>query len=308
MSQIPAWFDVLTDGLIILEQGLVTHMNSVARQLMDIQTLPAYRLPLIAIVRDHRIENAYAQQHRIEVEKSGRSLLIQPFQDGLLIRNISEIKAAQQDTRELLAVLSHELRTPVATIQATLEALQSDIPEALEKKFLSRAYDETQRLIRLLEDLTVDVRPPEYRRIFLPDVTARVSALIQRVFAEHHVQLVQDVPDLTVWADTDKLMQVMLNLLENAAIHGPKHQTVTLKAYAFNEHLAHIVVQDQGQPLPIQDFEPLFKPHARGQSVKAKGTGLGLYIVRSIAERWQGSAWGKPLAEGNEFGFSVQLR
>ena len=308
IAQIPDWFNILTDGIILIQNGQVSTMNKAALTFMDISKAPIPDLPLMAIVRDHRIEQAYLEQHDIEVEKSGRTLLIKPFKDGLLIRDISEIKSAQQDTRELLAVLSHELRTPVAIIQATLEALQGDIPKPLQEKFLSRANDEAQRLIRLLEDLTVDVRPPEYRRIFLPDITTRVTTLVQPTFAENNVALVQDIAPLTVWADSDKLMQVMINLLENAAIHGPKHQTVRLIAYLHDETLAHIVVQDQGLPLAENNFEPLFKPHARGLSVKTKGTGLGLYIVRNIAEKWQGTAWGKPLAEGNEFGFSVQIR
>jgi two-component system, OmpR family, phosphate regulon sensor histidine kinase PhoR len=307
MTTPPDWFNILTDGIILIKNNRVEEMNTAALEFMGISAFFKGQ-PLITVVRDHRIEQAFLEQRVTQVEKSGRTLLITPFKDGLLIRNMSEIKEAQQDTRELLAVLSHELRTPVATIQATLEALQNDIPKALEKKFLSRANDEAQRLVRLLEDLTVDVRPPDYRRIFLPDVVARVAALVQQTLSENHVELITQIEPLTVWADSDKLMQVMINLLENAAIHGPKYQTISLKAYPYNDTLAYVVVQDRGKPLPENDFEPLFKPHARGASVKTKGTGLGLYIVRNIAEKWQGTAWGKPLADGNEFGFSVQIR
>jgi signal transduction histidine kinase len=306
-NELPEWFNILTDGLILIKKNRVERLNTAALEFMGISEVPNHQ-PLIAVVRDHRIEQAYLEQKTIEVEKAGRTLLITPFNSGLLIRNMSEIKAAQQDTRELLAVLSHELRTPVATIQATLEALQSDIPKELQKKFLSRANDEAQRLIRLLEDLTVDVRPPDYRRIFLPEVVARVTTLVQQTLSENHIELIQKIEPLTVWADNDKLMQVMINLLENAAIHGPKNKAVTLHAYLYDDTLAHVVVHDQGKPLAQDDFEPLFKPHARGASVKAKGTGLGLYIVRNIAEKWQGKAWGKPLDNGNEFGFSVQIR
>ena len=67
-------------------------------------------------------------------------------------------------------------------------------------------------------------------------------------------------------------------------------------------------MQDQGERLAEDAFERLFEPHARGTSVKAKGTGLGLYIVRSIAERWGGEAWGRRLERGNEFGLSVQVK
>jgi signal transduction histidine kinase len=99
-------------------------------------------------------------------------------------------------------------------------------------------------------------------------------------------------------------------MLENAAIHGPSSKTVWLKTYLAKDKpgFAHIVVQDQGESLAPDAFERLFEPHARGLSVKSKGTGLGLYIVRSIAERWGGEAWGKALEHGNEFGISVQVK
>jgi signal transduction histidine kinase len=118
------------------------------------------------------------------------------------------------------------------------------------------------------------------------------------------------LPPLTVWADSDKLLQVLINLLENAAIHGPDHETVTLGAELdpADPAWALVTVRDRGTPLPEEGLERLFAPHARGGPRSARGTGLGLYIVRSIAQRWGGRAWGRPLESGNEFGFSVQVR
>ena len=309
MTRVPAWFQDLSEGIILLEKNRVVAINKAAAQLLGVSSHEAEGMPLIGVVRDHRLEQAYIEQREIEVEKAGRILLAKPINGGLSLKDISEVKHAQEEARELLAVLSHELRTPVATMRATLEALQGDIPKHLREKFLSRAKDEGERLVRLLEDLTVDVRPPQYRRLFLPDVVSRALSLVQRTFAERMVRLVQEIEPLTVWADNDKLLQVLVNLLENAAIHGPSQKIVHLKAYAIHDkNLAHIVVQDQGEPLVKEAFERLFEPHARGASVKTKGTGLGLYIVRSIAERWQGQAWGKPLENGNEFGFSVPIK
>jgi two-component system, OmpR family, phosphate regulon sensor histidine kinase PhoR len=304
----PGYFHELAEGIILVERGRVVALNKTAAMFLSI-TGDVVGLPLIGVVRDHRLEQAYLEQREIEVEKAGRILLAKPITGGLSLRDMSPIKHAQETARELLAVLSHELRTPVTTIRATLEALQSDLPDKLREKFLHRAQAEGERLVRLLEDLTVDVRPPQYRRIFVPDVISRATSLVQRTFAERQVELLQEVAPLTVWADADKFLQVLINMLENAAIHGPNHKTVTLKVcLSDNPSYAHIIVQDQGEPLAKDAFEHLFEPHARGTSVKAKGTGLGLYIVRSIAERWGGEAWGQALAGGNEFGISVQIK
>ena len=89
--------------------------------------------------------------------------------------------------------------------------------------------------------------------------------------------------------------------------HGPNEATIFLSA-EMEGAWVRVTVRDEGEPLPQASIERLFEPHSRGRRVKAKGTGLGLYIVRSIAQRWGGEAWGKALATGNEFGFSVPLR
>jgi len=132
--------------------------------------------------------------------------------------------------------------------------------------------------------------------------------VLQDTFAANSVTLRCEVPPCTVLADSDKLLQVLINLLENAAVHGPKGKTVRLLAWrADGGTKAMVAVRDEGEPLKPATIDKLFEPHARGPSVKARGTGLGLYIVRSIAKRWGGTAWGKPLEAGNEFGFSVPL-
>jgi two-component system, OmpR family, phosphate regulon sensor histidine kinase PhoR len=305
---LPTYFDDLSEGVILVENGRVVAMNKMAEVFLGVSGVLGS--PLMGVLRDHRLEQALTEQREVEVERAGRSLLAKPIQGGLSLRDISAIKRSQETARELLAVLSHELRTPVTTIRATLEALQGDVPETLREKFLQRAFAEGERLVRLLEDLTVDVRPPHYRRIEVAEVVGRAVPLVQDLYAQRRLELLQDIQPLTVWADADKLLQVLVNLLENAGIHGPDHKNVWLKTCLAKDGsgFAHIVVQDQGEPLANDAFEKLFEPHTRGQSVKAKGTGLGLYIVRSIAERWGGKAWGKPLEQGNEFGFSVQVK
>ncbi len=206
----------------------------------------------------------------------------------------------------------------MTTIRSALEALAYELPPAQREHFLGRAKAETERLVRLLADLTVDVKPPRLRRIALREVGDRAVMLLQDTFAEHRVLATAALPELTVLADSDKLLQILINLLENAAIHGPDDKTVRLfarkrgakergakesKTAAFIE----IVVQDEGKPLAPETIDSLFEPHSRGATAKAKGTGLGLYIVRSIAERWGGRAWGKALITGNEFGVTVPL-
>ena len=305
-----ALLDALSEGVILIKAGRVHYLNAAAATFLEVEGTHSSDLPLIAVLRDHRLERAYLQKESLECETRGRILQVSPIPGGLSLIDLTERKRAEETARELLAVLSHELRTPVSTIRSTLEALRSDdLPDKLRTRFLTRAEAESERLVRLLGDLTVDVKPPKYRSVFIPDVVERALGLVSRTLSLHDICLKQDLEPLTVWADEDKLLQILINLLENAAVHGPDHKTVWLRAKLVPETqgFAQLSIQDEGKPLPDETIKHLFEPHTRGQSVKAKGTGLGLYIVKNIAERWGGDAWGRGLERGNEFGVSVRL-
>ncbi|WMT57424.1 sensor histidine kinase [Truepera radiovictrix] len=301
------WFDALDDGLILVRGGRVVRLNAAAGRLLEVDPEAAVGVPLIGVLRDHRLETVFCEGGEVELETRGRVLRAKATPTSLLLRDITEARRAQESARELLAVLSHELRTPATAIRSSLEALRYPLPEEQRERFLAHAEAETERLVRLLDDLTVDVKPPRLRSLALREVLARAEALLEDTFEAHRVRLKTDVPPLMVWADADKLLQVLINLLENAAIHGPDGATVHLSARPVGS-MVQVVVRDEGTPLPQGGIERLFEPHARGRRVKVKGTGLGLYIVRSIAQRWGGQAWGRPLPSGNEFGFSVPLK
>ena len=401
---VPHWFNELEDGVILIREGVIVSINRAAATMLDVNPDKVAGLSAIAILRDHRLEQAYRDGSTIELNTRGRMVRVWGITGGLCLRDISAMSRAQENARELLAVLSHELRTPVTTIRSTLEALHYDLPDAQRQRFLHRAETETQRLMRLLEDLTIDVKPPHARSLDIEDLVNRALGLLHDTFTERNIAVTCDLEPLTVWADTDKLLQVLINLLENAAIHGPQDATIYLNVckHAFaaaqeasshtqrnpedarvdgdwfdgdglmvtrfdgdgvdgdgvdsdgvdsdgvdgdgvdsdgvevaratpessehqvqcviaekhavlashkptnNTDMAHITVRDLGTPLEPTIIESLFEPHAQG-SPKSKGTGLGLYIVRSIAARWGGEAWGKPYAAGNEFGVSVPL-
>ncbi len=307
MTQLPPYFDLLEEGLILVGDRRVVRLNAAAGRFLDVEPDGAAGAPLISVLRDHRLEEVFLTGQSTELETRGRILRASATLDCLMLVDLSETRRAQESARELLAVLSHELRTPATTIRSTLEALRYPLEEAQRERFLGRAEAETERLVRLLNDLTVDVRPPKLRSLALREVVSRALTLLHDTFLEHKVRLECSVPPFTVLADADKLLQVLINLLENAAVHGPDEKTVFL-AVEMQGAWVRVSVRDEGQPLLKPAIEGLFEPHSRGRGVKVKGTGLGLYIVRSIANRWGGEAWGRPLETGNEFGFSVPLR
>lgn len=302
-----AWADALAEGVVWVVDGRVTGLNRAAAEMLQVEAARVHDLPLIAVVRDHRIERAAEQGEAVEIATRGRRLVVVPFGGGLLLRDVTEARRTAEDARALLAVLSHELRTPVTTIRSSLEALGFDLPEAQRVRWLARAGAEAERLGRLLEDLTADVAPPRARSLALREVAAKVGELLAQPLAERRVTLRLDLPSATAWADGDKLLQALLNLVENAVIHGPAGAEVRLTAVPdpAREGWWRVEVLDRGAPVAPEVMEGWFAPHARGAGATTRGTGLGLYIVRSIANRWDGEAWGRCWEGGNAFGFSV---
>ena len=302
---------LLNEGVVLTDaHNVVTFINDSACDMLTVRREAALGMPALAVLRDHRLEAALLEQGTVEIQTRQRVLVAVGVPDGLLIRDVTEARRTKEEARELLAVLSHELRTPVTSIRSVLEALAEDgLPASQRDRFLQLARAEAERLVRLLRDLTIDVKPPAHRTVSLKPAAERATAILGDTLAQFDITVdLTSVPDLTVFADPDKLLQSLVNLIENAAQHGPASATVEVHAQP-DEGVGpvRVMVRDSGEPLTPERLEELFSPDSRVRSTRSRGTGLGLYIVRSITERWGGTAWGRPLENGNEFGFSVPL-
>jgi two-component system, OmpR family, phosphate regulon sensor histidine kinase PhoR len=297
-----AALNALDIAVVMLEGGRVSALNLAAEKLFGIASERAVnRLP-IEIFRNHRLEKLVFDGGVLELELNGRTFVAKAVPHALLLEDISAIRQRESELREVMAVLSHEFRTPVAAIKSLLEALALEPPPETRASFVQMGLTEVERLVRLVEDLTVGFRPQAERTFPLLECVERVQRLTSAELLRRDVSLEICFNDVMVRCDPDKLVQVLLNLVENAARHAPNPGKVRI--FATRADLFwKIGVVDQGSVL--SNYEVLFE--AQRRSMQSRGSGMGLYIVRSIVRAWGGEVHGLHRSDlgGNEFVFSV---
>ena len=308
MSEADSWIDGLAEGVVLIEGDRVVRINESAARLLGTDRAWAQGKRTIAVLRDHRLERALRFEETVEVRLAGRLVEAAPLPGGLALRDVTEARRAREEADALLATLSHELRTPMTTVRSTLEALEvGELEPQQRRRLLERAIEEADRVVRLLADLTTEVAPPRERSVRLTELLARAQQILATTLGEREVRLSDEVGEVVVWADPDKVLQVLLNLIENAALHGPAGGRVEVVADE-RPPWVRLAVRDGGEPLGegSQVLAALLSPR---RTPASREHGLGLYVVRSIAEGWGGEAWWREWREGercgNEFGVLV---
>ena len=211
--------------------------------------------------------------------------------------DIDERKAVERLKSEFIATVSHELRTPLTSMLGSLGLLREGSagelpPEA--RPFLEIAYSNSERLAELINDI-LDMERIAAGRMEMQIETVPLDALLRRAVElnaaygerfEARYRVVGGASGLSVRADPDRLMQVLTNLLSNAAKHSPRGGEVRLEA-ADAGRLARISVADRGPGIA-----PEFMPRLFGKFEQADrahgGTGLGLAISKALIERMDG--------------------
>ncbi len=295
-------FDALETAVLLFDHDIVLGLNKAAETLFGLSTARARERSLIEVLRNHRLERLALSGGQLELELQGRLFRVRTEPGVLLFDDITATKKRESELREVMAVLSHEFRTPVAAIKSLLEALETDPPLDDRQRFLKMSLLEVERLVRLVEDLTVGFRPQAERTFPALEAFERVQRLTFEEFQRREVRIEADLNGVVVRCDPDKLVQVLLNLLENAARHGPNPGLIRIEA-ARATGFVSFTIFDQGRP--IDDYTNIFDAHRR--SPTSRGSGMGLYIVRSIVQAWNGQVKGRynPERQGNEFIFAV---
>ena len=207
-------------------------------------------------------------------------------------RMAADLAAADQQRRELIANVSHELRTPIAALQAVLENVADGVAEP-DPATLRTALAQTERLGTLVTEL-LDLSRIDAGALTLQPEVVELAPLLERAVAEARVATEvagRDVgfrldvmpPGLAVRADPNRLHQVVVNLLDNAARHAPQGTDVQVVGRREGGDLV-LEVRDEGPGIAAEERDRVFHRFTRGERAVGGGTGLGLAIARWVVD------------------------
>ncbi len=237
----------------------------------------------------------------------------------ILTTSVNELADRLQTTertrRQLTGELAHQLRTPIASIGATVEAVREGVLPTDEETLDTLAH-QSHRLSRLVDDLEVVSRAQERQLLLNPEPVA-VSSLVDAAIAAHRerfrtagVELSSSVAPRTsaVVADPDRIQEVLGNLLDNALRHTPSGGIVAVSAHPFKDGKKQqviIEVKDSGRGFAEGDAEQIFARFEK--ATDSTGSGLGLTIARAIVEAHHGTLTAHSDGPGHGARFTISL-
>ena len=236
--------------------------------------------------------------------------LIVTMQDMTPLKEVERLRA------EFLAMVSHELRTPLATVRGSVSALldePSDMHPTEMRQFHRIILDQTDRMRALIADL-LDVARIETGTLPVSPQPTDLAALIGeagnafRVGGHRHNIRIDVPPDLPwVMGDQSRIIQVLGNLLANAARHSPESSAIRVSA-APGDLQVSVSVSDQGRGIPAERLPHLFRKFSRVETAEQGGdTGLGLAVCKGIVEAHGGRIWAESDGPGLGARFTFTL-
>jgi len=233
------------------------------------------------------------------------------------VRDITQIREAEEMKSTFISVISHELRTPVALIKgyaSTLRREDANWDKETLRESLAVIEEESDRLDALIRNL-LDVSRLQAGQMKLDKSDVRIDKMAERVIndfrtqtARHHFVLdfPKDFP--VVQADHERLRQVLTNLLSNAIKYSPDGGQIMVSG-RFDDEWVYVAVTDQGIGIPANERERIFDRFYRVESAlsrRTQGAGLGLYLVKSVIDAHGGRIWVDSVpGQGSTFVFTL---
>src|SRR5436190_2781885 len=221
---------------------------------------------------------------------------------------LEQLRQIDRARSELIALVTHELRTPLAVVRAYTELLADDPPldgresrdperRAQRQAWHDAALEQVERLDRLVDSILASVRiVPEEAATVTPtdveDAIAEVVESIRPIVRQHHLDIHHGLRHHAL-ADAPRLRQILEHLIENAVKYAPPDTTIAID-HALVEGFVRIGVSDQGPGVPAEWRERNFEPYARRETHTARGSGIGLYAAKRLGESMGARLWVEP--------------
>ena len=307
-----ATFEAVDDGLIVIDRReRITDHNETASRLLQ---LPAGRLTsLVAATGSAELRQAVQDACSgvappgvpAEVRLDGRSfhVYVVPLSDGgalIFMRDHTEVQRLLRARRDLIANVSHDLRTPLTSLVLLAEMLLDETEPTTRRELGDRIREQVETL-RSLAEVLVDLNQLESGRVLLKLEPVRlldmVSAATDGMAAQVEkagVQVIVSVPpDAFVLADRSHVLRVLTNLLDNALRYARRHGTLRVGARPGEEaDRLEVFVSDDGPGIPLADADRVFERFYRADRARSgSGKGLGLAIARHVVEGHGGRIW-----------------
>ncbi len=200
---------------------------------------------------------------------------------------------------DFISTVSHELRTPLTSIRGfsqTMLASWDKLDDESKKKFLKIIVEQSNRLINLVENMLSVTKLQGakenliYKEVSIKPVVEMIASIVKNQYKDKSfkIDINSKVPNILV--DKDKFQQIMTNLMENAAKYGDEGSVIEVRAAYVPENVC-IEVINSGIEIPKEDYEKIFTKFSRIDNPltrKVQGSGLGLYITKSLVEKMGG--------------------
>lgn len=222
----------------------------------------------------------------------------------------------EQNYEDFISTVSHELRTPLTSIRGfsqTMLASWDKLDDESKKKFLKIIEEQSNRLIKLVENMLSVTKLQAanekfiYKETDIKPVINTVVSIIKTQYSNRNFNIDIHANTPAILVDRDRFQQIMTNLIENAAKYSEENSTVYIKSgFCNNCEYVSIKITDTGIGISEQDYEKIFTKFSRIDNPltrKVQGSGLGLYITKNLTEKMGGKI--SVTSEGNKTTFEV---
>ncbi len=247
-------------------------------------------------------------------------LMVMLIISGVVLNTIFLVREIRRNAQHdaFINAVTHELKTPVASIRLYLETLQTRaVDEGKRREFYRIMLSDSDRLLATIEQVLRTGRVGHSGRALnrAPlDLDQLIGACVERVRKVHEVAAdaieFHAGPPATVLGDAEEVSAAVSNLIDNAVKYSGPEAKVRIETENLEGKFAVVRVHDSGPGIPKPELKQIFKRFYRvagPQTTRVKGTGLGLYIVRSVAKRHGGRAWAESEGPGKGSTFVLQL-